>query len=204
MHRFILAIIFLSILAACSPASSPTPAVPDSSASSATSTALYGWDGQLMTGKHHVVLHTTSGDITLELDADAAPKAVTNFITLAQAGFYNDLTFHRVIDGFMIQGGDPNGNGTGGTSIFGDTFEDEHNDYQMVRGVIAMANRGPDTNGSQFFILQGDAAPWLQDKHTIFGRVTAGMDVVDAIAQAPKDSRDMPTSTISYTVDVVE
>ena len=101
----------------------------------------------------------------------------------------------------MIQGGDPSGNGTGGTSVFGDTFEDEPNDLQMVRGVIAMANRGPDTNGSQFFITVADT-PWLQGRHTIFGHVTAGMDVVDKIANAARDASDKPLTPITFMPDV--
>ncbi|MBI5156172.1 peptidylprolyl isomerase [Candidatus Peregrinibacteria bacterium] len=156
----------------------------------------------MLTGTHTVVFKTSKGDITLELNADKAPKTVTNFIVLAKAGYYNGLTFHRVIPDFMIQGGDPDGNGTGGTSIYGETFEDESNDLQMVKGVIAMANRGPNTNGSQFFIVQAAATPWLQGRHTIFGHVTKGLDVVDAIVNVPKDGNDKPSSPVTYTVEV--
>lgn len=173
-----------------------------SSAASTKPTGPFGWDGALLSGKHTVEMRTSQGIITLEIDADAAPKAATNFITLAKAGYYNGLTFHRIIDGFMIQGGDPNGNGTGGESIFGPTFVDERNSLEMVRGVIAMANRGPNTNGSQFFIMQGDGAPWLQGKHTIFGKVVDGMKVVDSIARSPKDSRDAPRTAITYDLTV--
>ena len=141
------------------------------------------------------------GEVTLELNADKAPKTVTNFVALSKIGYYSGLTFHRVIPQFMIQGGDPSGNGTGGTSVFGDTFEDEPNDLQMVRGVIAMANRGPDTNGSQFFITVADT-PWLQGRHTIFGHVTAGMDVVDKIANAARDASDKPLTPITFMPDV--
>jgi peptidyl-prolyl cis-trans isomerase B (cyclophilin B) len=163
-----------------------------------------GFDGQLLSGMHEVILHTSMGDIRLELDADKAPKAVTNFVVLSQIGYFNGLTFHRVIPGFMVQGGDPNGNGTGGSSIFGESFEDEQNDLQMSRGAIAMANRGPNTNGSQFFIVQAEATPWLQGRHTIFGRVTEGMEVVDAIAGVERNESDMPLAPITYDVEVVQ
>jgi len=162
-----------------------------------------GFDGQLLTGKHTVVMRTSMGNITLEIDADAAPKAATNFIVLSQMGFYNGLNFHRVIPGFMVQGGDPNGDGTGGSSIFGESFEDEQNDYQMTRGMIAMANRGPNTNGSQFFIIQAEGTPWLQGRHSLFGRVTEGMEVVDAIAAVERDSNDQPVQPVTYDVEVM-
>lgn len=213
-----------------------------------TETVLF--DGNLLEGEHTVILHTSMGDITMELDADAAPKTVTNFIALAKTGYYDELTFHRVIPDFMIQGGDPNGNGTGGESIFGATFEDEINaksynlhkrmlkdevggqelppeledatvqDYlalqgyqfnddlkslSMDRGAIAMANRGPNTNGSQFFIIQKeDGTPWLEGKHTVFGAVTEGMDVVDAIASVERKTNDEPMEPVTYTVEIVE
>ena len=186
--------------AATSEPSSPSDAMPSSTAS--TSNTPIGFDGQLLSGKHTVILKTSKGDITVELDADAAPKTVTNFVVLAKAGYYNGLTFHRVIPDFMIQGGDPNGNGTGGTSIYGETFEDEPNALPMVRGAIAMANRGPNTNGSQFFIIQAPETPWLQGRHTIFGKVTKGMDVVDAIVAVPRDSQDRPNTAVTYTVEV--
>jgi cyclophilin family peptidyl-prolyl cis-trans isomerase len=132
---------------------------------------------------------TNHGDIKLELFDDAAPKTVENFTTLARKGFYDGVIFHRVIRDFMIQGGDPQGTGTGGP---GYTFEDEINDHKIVRGALAMANAGPNTNGSQFFIVTTDAAPWLDGKHTVFGEVTSGMDVVDKIEQTPTDARDRP------------
>ena len=207
------------------------------------------FDGKLLKGAHEVILHTSMGDITLKLDASSAPKTVTNFIALAKTGYYDGLTFHRVIPDFMIQGGDPNGNGTGGESVFGVTFEDEINadsyglqkknlsdavegdlppelkdasvkeyltlqgyrfsdklkSLPMKRGAIAMANRGPNTNGSQFFIIQKkDGTAWLEGKHTVFGNVTEGMDIVDAIANAEKHPNDMPVEAITYTVEVVE
>jgi peptidyl-prolyl cis-trans isomerase B (cyclophilin B) len=132
---------------------------------------------------------TNRGDITIELFDDDAPKTVENFRTLASDGFYDGLIFHRVIPDFMIQGGCPQGTGTGGP---GYTFEDEINDQKIVRGALAMANAGPNTNGSQFFIVTTEAAPWLDGKHTVFGRVTDGMDVVDTIERTPTDARDRP------------
>ena len=135
------------------------------------------------------ILQTTAGTVTLELHDEAAPKTVANFRKLASDGFYDGLTFHRVIPDFMIQGGCPEGTGTGGP---GYTFEDEINDNNVVRGALAMANAGPDTNGSQFFIVTTEAAPWLDDKHTVFGRVTEGMDAVDAIEATPTGAGDRP------------
>ena len=135
-------------------------------------------------------MQTNHGPIELELFDDDAPKTVQNFTKLAKDGFYDGIIFHRVIPDFMIQGGDPTGTGTGGP---GYTFEDEFNERKIVRGALAMANAGPDTNGSQFFIVVTDAAPWLDGKHTVFGRVTSGMDVVDTIVELPRDGRDKPT-----------
>ena len=138
-------------------------------------------------------MQTTDGPISFELfDADA-PKTVENFRRLAAEGFYDGLIFHRVIKDFMIQGGCPQGTGTGGP---GYTFEDEINDHPVERGALAMANAGPNTNGSQFFVVVADACPWLDGKHTVFGRVTGGMDVVDAIAETPRDARDRPHDDI--------
>ncbi len=161
------------------------------------------WDGTYLTGKHTVVMKTSEGDITLELDADAAPKTVTNFVTLVKTGYYDGLTFHRVIPNFIIQGGDPAGDGTGGASIYGDEFEDEINDIKLVRGVIAMANRGLDTNGSQFFIVQADATAWLDGRHTAFGKITKGLDVLEAISNVERNKNDMPLAPVTYTMDVV-
>ena len=134
-------------------------------------------------------LHTNHGPIEVELFDGEAPKTVENFRRLAEEGFYDGLTFHRVISGFMIQGGDPLGTGAGGP---GYTFEDEINEHKVVRGALAMANAGPDTNGSQFFIVTADAAPWLDGRHTVFGRVASGMEAVDAIEAQPTDERDRP------------
>jgi cyclophilin family peptidyl-prolyl cis-trans isomerase len=139
------------------------------------------------------VMKTTEGDITLELFDEDAPKTVSNFKQLAGQGFYDGLIFHRVIPDFMIQGGCPEGTGTGGP---GYTFEDEINQHKVVRGALAMANAGPNTNGSQFFIVTTEAAPWLDGKHTVFGEVTGGMDVIDRIGTTQTDSRDRPVDAI--------
>jgi peptidyl-prolyl cis-trans isomerase B (cyclophilin B) len=134
-------------------------------------------------------LHTNHGAIELELFEDAAPKTVENFRKLAGEGFYDGVVFHRVIPDFMIQGGDPTGTGMGGP---GYTFEDELNDHKVERGALAMANAGPNTNGSQFFIVTTDAAPWLDGKHTVFGKVTGGMEAVDSIEKSDTDANDKP------------
>ena len=139
-------------------------------------------------------LHTTQGDIQIELFDDDAPKTVENFTKLAGDKFYEGVIFHRVIKDFMIQGGDPTGTGRGGP---GYTFEDEFNDHKIVRGALAMANAGPNTNGSQFFIVTTDAAPWLDGKHTVFGRVVEGMDVVDAIEASETDANDRPKNDVA-------
>jgi peptidyl-prolyl cis-trans isomerase B (cyclophilin B) len=138
-------------------------------------------------------LHTNHGEIAVELfDADA-PKTVENFVSLAKDGFYDGVIFHRVIPDFMIQGGDPTGTGSGGP---GYTFGDEANDRRVVRGALAMANAGPNTNGSQFFIVTAEACPWLDGKHTVFGEVTGGMEVVDAISGVDTDARDRPRENV--------
>jgi peptidyl-prolyl cis-trans isomerase B (cyclophilin B) len=134
-------------------------------------------------------MNTTHGTIELELFDDDAPKTVSNFRTLAGEHFYDGIIFHRVIPDFMIQGGCPDGTGTGGP---GYTFEDEFNEHKIVRGALAMANAGPNTNGSQFFIVTVDSAPWLDGRHTVFGQVTAGMDAVDAIEAVPTGAQDRP------------
>jgi cyclophilin family peptidyl-prolyl cis-trans isomerase len=134
-------------------------------------------------------MHTSHGTISLELFDDDAPKTVANFRKLASEHFYDGLIFHRVITDFMVQAGCPQGTGTGGP---GYTFEDEINDHKIVRGALAMANAGPNTNGSQFFIVTADSAPWLDGKHTVFGRVTEGMDAVDSIEGVPTGGQDRP------------
>jgi cyclophilin family peptidyl-prolyl cis-trans isomerase len=137
-----------------------------------------------------MTMTTNHGDIVLELFDEDAPETVANFRRLAEKGFYDGLIFHRVIPDFMIQGGCPEGTGTGGP---GYTFKDEINDHKVVKGALAMANAGPNTNGSQFFIVTTEAAPWLDGKHTVFGEVSDGMDVVDKIGTLPTDARDRPT-----------
>jgi cyclophilin family peptidyl-prolyl cis-trans isomerase len=144
-------------------------------------------------------VHTSEGAIEVELYPDAAPKTVENFEKLARDGFYEGVIFHRVIPDFMIQGGDPTGTGMGGP---GYEFEDEFNDHRVVRGALAMANAGPNTNGSQFFIVTAEATPWLDGKHTVFGQVTSGMDVVDRISQTERDANDRPRKPV--TIERVE
>jgi peptidyl-prolyl cis-trans isomerase B (cyclophilin B) len=172
-----------------------------------------------------VELVTSKGSITIELYPDIAPKAVENFITHSKNGYYNGLTFHRVMNDFMIQGGDPLGTGAGGESIYGEAFEDEFSEKVMhFRGALSMANSGPNTNGSQFFIVQNptideglqqqmeDAGypkelidaydknggtPWLDYKHTVFGHVISGLEVVDEIASVEVDAGSKPLETVT-------
>ena len=139
------------------------------------------------------VLHTSEGDVELELFPEDAPKTVGNFTKLAGEGFYDGITFHRVIPDFMVQGGCPRGDGTGGP---GYEFEDEFNQRGVVKGALAMANAGPNTNGSQFFIVTADEASWLDGKHTVFGRVVTGQDVVDRISLVKRDARDRPLEPV--------
>ena len=146
-------------------------------------------------------MNTSLGTIELEFFDDDAPETVANFRKLAGDHFYDGIIFHRVIPDFMIQGGDPTGTGMGGP---GYQFADEANEYGVVRGALAMANAGPNTNGSQFFIVTAQACPWLDGKHTVFGRVASGMDVVDAISQLETDGSDRPRDEVrmeSVTVD---
>ena len=141
----------------------------------------------------NATIQTNHGTIDVELFDEDAPKTVGNFTKLARDGFYDGVVFHRVIPDFMIQGGDPTGTGSGGP---GYQFEDERNQHGVVRGALAMANAGPNTNGSQFFIVTAEACPWLDGKHTVFGRVTSGMDVVDAISALDTDASDRPRSEV--------
>ena len=139
------------------------------------------------------ILHTSAGAVTVELfDADA-PKTVENFLKLSRDGFYDGVIFHRIIKDFMIQGGCPEGTGTGGP---GYTFEDEDNEHRIVRGALALANAGPNTNGSQFFIVTTQEAPWLDGKHTVFGKVTDGMDAVDSIEGTETGVQDRPVEAV--------
>jgi len=246
-HLFIWPLLVLALIAGCKPQSpSAMEELPPDTMAPEVST----YDGPMLSGKYTVVLKTSEGDITIELDADVAPKTVTNFIQLANEGYYDNLTFHRVIPDFMIQGGDPTDNGTGGRSIYGEKFEDEinadsyglqdevldavkHNGGEplppelegktikdvytmqgyiyndslqslpMERGALAMANAGPNTNGSQFFIIQrAEGTPWLEGRHTVFGRVTEGMDIVDAITAVERDAGDKPLEPVTFTVEV--
>jgi cyclophilin family peptidyl-prolyl cis-trans isomerase len=137
----------------------------------------------------NATLHTNAGPISVELFDEDAPKTVENFRRLSGEGFYDGLTFHRIIKEFMIQGGCPQGTGTGGP---GYTFEDEPNQHRVVRGALAMANSGPDTNGSQFFVVTAAECPWLDGKHTVFGQVTDGMDVIDKLESSETDAQDRP------------
>ncbi len=138
-------------------------------------------------------MRTTEGVIVFELFDEDAPDTVENFRKLAKQGFYDGLIFHRIIKDFMIQGGCPYGTGTGDA---GYKFDDEINEHKVVRGALAMANSGPNTNGSQFFIVTKDAAPWLDGLHTVFGQVTDGMDVVDRIENSPTKGADRPVEPI--------
>ena len=141
----------------------------------------------------NATMQTNHGTIELELHDGDAPATVENFKKLASEGFYDGVIFHRVIPDFMIQGGDPTGTGSGGP---GYQFADEFNDRKVERGALAMANAGPNTNGSQFFIVTADACPWLDGKHTVFGRVTSGMDVVDAISSVETGAGDRPQDDV--------
>ena len=141
----------------------------------------------------NATIQTNHGTIEIELFDEDAPKTVENFKKLAKDGFYDGVIFHRVIPDFMIQGGDPTGTGSGGP---GYQFEDEQNQHGVERGMLAMANAGPNTNGSQFFIVTAEACPWLNGKHTVFGRVTSGMDVVDKISELDTDASDRPSSDV--------
>jgi cyclophilin family peptidyl-prolyl cis-trans isomerase len=181
-------------------ASSTVPVIPVTVPASATPTPVTTSQSSVKNFMHNITIQTDKGTIVFETyDADA-PNTVKNFITLANKGFYNGLIFHRVIEGFMIQGGDPTGTGMGGP---GYKFADELNPATpsfkagYVRGTVAMANSGPDTNGSQFFIMQKDNS--LPNAYTIFGKVISGMDVVDAIAGTPVDGSDKPTTPIKMT-----
>ncbi len=158
-------------------------------------------------GEEVAIIKTNLGDIKLRLFPEVAPKAVENFKTHAKNGYYDGVTFHRVMEDFMIQGGDPQGTGRGGESIWGTSFEDEfHEDYKNLYGTLSMANAGPGTNGSQFFIVQkSDGTDWLDFKHTVFGQVYEGMDVVDKIAKVKTGPGDKPVEpVVMETIEILE
>jgi len=148
-------------------------------------------------GEQIVVMDTSLGTIKIKLFPTKAPKTVENFIGLVDKGYYDGIIFHRVIPDFMIQGGDPTGTGTDGESLWGGKFEDEFNsDLKNIRGALSMANSGPNTNGSQFFIVQAAATPWLDGRHSVFGQVFEGLDVVDKIVNVERDSSDKPLEEV--------
>lgn len=152
-----------------------------------------------------VILKTNFGDIKLELFQKDAPKTVANFLNLAKTGFYDGTKFHRVIPDFMIQGGDPTGTGMGGESLWGGKFDDEFNpNLKNIRGALSMANAGPGTNGSQFFIVQAPATPWLDGRHSVFGQVFEGLEVVDKIVSVPAGANDKPLKDVKMTTVAVE
>lgn len=185
MNRFGLMALSALVLvgAGCTPSAQESSSLTFSYPDQEEETSMPSWEfpgvlsSEQITDKQ-IRISTGKGDIVFELFADTAPATVSNFVYLTQGGYYNGVTFHRREEGFVIQGGDPNGNGTGGPSY---EFPDElADDYTYERGIVAMANRGPNTNGSQFFIMLGDTP--LPKAYTIFGRVTVGMEVVDEIA----------------------
>ncbi|MFD2910819.1 peptidylprolyl isomerase [Jeotgalibacillus terrae] len=211
--KALLLLSFTLILSACNSAEEED--VQENAAAEPEYTVVEGYpqtDPEAADNEPVATMETSEGTITLKLFPDQAPKAVENFITHAEDGYYDGLTFHRVIEDFMIQGGDPEGTGAGGESIYGEPFEDEFDPSLInMRGALSMANSGPNTNGSQFFIVQADTVPedmitqmeeagfpeqtieiykerggtpWLDNAHTVFGQVIEGMDVVDAIATA--------------------
>lgn len=151
--------------------------------------------------KYEAIIETNKGNFKVELYADKAPKTVNNFVFLAREKFYDGLTFHRVIKDFMIQGGDPKGDGSGDP---GYKFDDEQNDVQLVRGVLAMANSGPNTNGSQFFVITKEETNWLQGKHTAFGKVIEGLDVVMTLEEVETGENDKPKEDVVINKIVIE
>lgn len=157
-------------------------------------------------GEQVVKITTTKGDIWIRLFPEFAPKTVENFVGLAKKGYYDGIIFHRVIPDFMIQGGDPTGTGRGGESLWGAPFADEfHYNLKNIKGALSMANSGPATNGSQFFIVDAEATPWLDGKHSVFGQVYEGMDVVKKIVNAPRNHMDKPNEEIKMIkVEVID
>ncbi|MBB5181968.1 peptidyl-prolyl cis-trans isomerase B (cyclophilin B) [Planomicrobium koreense] len=227
------AILLAGFLAACGTEeqqAQPEKAEPETAeenqAAAPASAAVYPQlSNEVADNEELVAMETSMGTIKIKLFPDYAPKAVENFLTLAEDGYYDGLLFHRVIEDFMLQSGDPTGTGGGGESIYGESFEDEFSDNLLnLRGALSMANAGPGTNGSQFFIVQAKEAPadsvssdrpdavkqayaelggtpWLDGKHTVFGQVIEGMDVVDAIAAVDKQ-QDRPVEDV--TIDSIE
>lgn len=158
-------------------------------------------------GEEVAIITTNHGEIKIKFFPEVAPKAVENFKTHSANGYYENVGFHRIIKDFMIQGGDPDGMGTGGESIWGKPFEDEFNpDFKHLKGTLSMANAGPRTNGSQFFIVHAEnGTPHLNGKHTVFGQVYEGMDVVDKIANLEVDGRDMPEEpVVMEKIEIIE
>ena len=156
-------------------------------------------------GEQIVVMETSMGTIKIKLFPIKAPKTVENFIGLVDKGYYDGIIFHRVIPDFMVQGGDPTGTGTGGESLWGGKFEDEfHPDLKNIQGALSMANAGPNTNGSQFFIVHAEATPWLDGLHSVFGQVFEGMDIVDKIIKVDRDSNDKPLEEVVMEKVVLE
>ncbi len=148
-------------------------------------------------GENIVVMETTLGTMKIRLFPEEAPKTVENFVGLIQKEYYDGIIFHRVIPDFMIQGGDPTGTGTGGESLWGADFEDEFDgEGKNIRGALSMANRGPNTNSSQFFVVQAPSTPWLDGRHTVFGQVFEGVDIIDKIVSVDRDARDKPLEDV--------
>lgn len=208
MKYSILAFAAAMLFTGCSAAPVPAEPAPEDSSSTAMQEQPAGSENMLALPIHEdltkqynaAILKTNKGDMTVRFYAEESPVTVNNFLNLAKDGFYNGITFHRVIKDFMIQGGDPNSknddrslHGTGGP---GYKFGDEFNTKPLVRGSLAMANSGPNTNGSQFFIVTAEATPWLDGRHTNFGQITDGMDVVDAIEAVDTDARDNPVDAV--------
>ncbi|MCD4705899.1 peptidylprolyl isomerase [bacterium] len=154
----------------------------------------------LVSEYNQVIIKTNFGDVKVEFYSDDSPKTVNNFLNLAKSGFYNDTKFHRVMKDFMIQGGDPNSKdddwSNDGTGDPGYKFSDEFNNHKLVKGSLAMANSGPNTNGSQFFIVTKDATPWLDGAHTNFGYVISGIDIVEKIEAVETNNRDHPIKDV--------
>lgn len=199
MFKKILAVSLIVIATGCTPTTeNTTPITTETKApvalTSSAPQSSFDQLAKLVAEDTVAMMKTSMGDIKIKLFPKEAPKTVENFVGHSKKGYYNNLIFHRVINGFMIQGGDPKGNGSGGESIWGGSFEDEFSpNLKNLRGAISMANSGPNTNGSQFFIVQKEGGtPWLDGVHTVFGQVMEGMDVVDKIAATQKGKNDKP------------